>query len=444
MYTPAEYAAAWGRVRSDIASAFPEQALAHGDAILEYCTARTNLDSADLTAEQAAWKALYEGVKEQETLNITVYIDNRERIAQLESRLSAGPPLTVQQAFEMRRDIASKTNLNSDDLTARARARKLLHQGLTNALCEAAPDMMAHVEPIEEEMRNVENLKRLIEASMAAHPHDQGFRVAYAGLVIGAVIGWIRTKAIESVLLDGIMGGLAGVFCSILFLDSPHVQSVSGIAANRIGLKRLGHWLYSRSLGFRLGNGRVAFVILFVLYTVFTAWAFLGSLEVISGDALIPRIPWLYSQPRAGCLLCLYNRDQYVFGAQRKSGTKMPPIGFSGPGNAHTSSSNTGPAKPEAEAGRPLVIPPPPQNLPPFPALPPVRLKPPAQDPYTKASTRFDLANYAHDNAMLWELWLGTGLHVIAAVNVLLWVILLIGMPAALRADISNTRIAPR
>jgi hypothetical protein len=154
-----------------------------------------------------------------------------------------GASVTVQAAYEMWKDLG-RPDLHSDSLSPEQEARKLLHEGLTNALREAAPELMA----LEDKKRYLETLKRLMEASMAAHPHDQGFRVSYAGLVIGAVIGLARTKAIESVLLDGLVGWLAGVFCSILVLDSPYVQSVLGITANRIGLKRLGHWLYSRSL----------------------------------------------------------------------------------------------------------------------------------------------------------------------------------------------------
>jgi hypothetical protein len=251
-------------------------------------------------------------------------IDHLQRLAahgqanpELESPF-CGHSLTVQQAYEMRRDIASKTDhLHSDNLTPEQEARKLLHEGLTNALREAAPEIMANVEPLEEEMRNLENLKRLMEASMAAHPHDQGFQVLYGGLVLGAVIGWLRSKTIEDALVDGVLGGLAALFCSIFVLDSPYVQSVLGISANRIGLKQLGHWLYSRSLGFRpIGSGRSGFLMLFLLYTAWTAGAFLGSLEVISGDALIPHIPWLYPEPKAACYLCPNTRGRYVIDAQ--------------------------------------------------------------------------------------------------------------------------------
>jgi hypothetical protein len=248
-------------VKSEIEVKFAYQlqviTVQQGYAIREYIRFRTDFNSKDLRAEQAAWKAIYESLPEQilkHAPEVMAEIERLERLAalervnaELEKRLGEMP--TVQQIYEVRRYAASLTNLHSENLTAEQAAWKVAYESMTDALRKAAPDLMAEVEPLEEEINAAQNLTSAMKASLAAHPHDQGFRVLYAAFMIGAIIGWTHSNNIAGSLLDGLLAGLAGLFISIFILDSPYVQALLGIWFNRIGFKRLGAWLYSRSLG---------------------------------------------------------------------------------------------------------------------------------------------------------------------------------------------------
>jgi hypothetical protein len=188
---------------------------------------------------------------------------------------------------------------------------------------------------------------------------------------------------------------------------------------------------------------RIQLLFLFLLYTAFTAGAFFGSLEVISGDALIPHIPWLYPEPKAACYLCPNTRGRYVIDAQHPFGTEKKVVKrgnvtsdgephFAGPDFIIQNGVVVRNPNRKADIRPPLVFHLPPSNLKAFPTLPAHTHQPDA-NPYAKASTRFDLATEAHDAAMLRELWLGTGVHILAAVNALVWVMFLLVTLGAIR-----------
>ena len=68
MYTEDEFAAALQNVKAEFAAkvgARPQLTVQESMEIRDYAKSRTHLGSHDLTAEQAAWKALYDGLTEE-------------------------------------------------------------------------------------------------------------------------------------------------------------------------------------------------------------------------------------------------------------------------------------------------------------------------------------------------------------------------------------------
>lgn len=84
--------------------------------------------------------------------------------ADWEFRTAGKPQLSISEAQDLREYARSKTDLNSSTLTPDQAAYKFMYNGLTATMRETAPDLMAKIEPIEQEARAAEVLRgRLIK-----------------------------------------------------------------------------------------------------------------------------------------------------------------------------------------------------------------------------------------------------------------------------------------
>ncbi len=150
--------------------------------------------------------------------------------------------------YELREYAKSRTAFPSDDLTAEQAAWMVLYGSLTDQLRKTAPEMMRQVEPLEEKISVDEALRDAIASKLKASPTDHKFKVSFGFLIVGCLIGWFLSVGIWVILLVGFVSWIAGVLFSVFALDNPYVQSVIAIRLNRLGLKRLAHWLYDRAL----------------------------------------------------------------------------------------------------------------------------------------------------------------------------------------------------
>lgn len=150
--------------------------------------------------------------------------------------------------YELREYAKSRTAFPSDDLTAEQAAWMVLYGSLTDQLRKTAPEVMRQVEPLEEKISVDEALRDAIASKLKASPTDHKFKVSFGFLIVGCLIGWFLSVGIWVILLVGFVSWIAGVLFSVFALDNPYVQSVIAIRLNRLGLKRLAHWLYDRAL----------------------------------------------------------------------------------------------------------------------------------------------------------------------------------------------------
>jgi hypothetical protein len=66
------------------------------------------------------------------------------------------------------------------------------------------------IEDPEEKREILESLGNMIEAKSRARPHDYGVQVWYGFVVIGLLVGWIRSPDIKTILQYGLAFWLAG------------------------------------------------------------------------------------------------------------------------------------------------------------------------------------------------------------------------------------------
>ena len=160
--------------------------------------------------------------------------------------------LSFQKAMELREYAKARTDLHSDNLTMEQTIWKSLYDGLTEELRKASPDSMADIEALEKKQDDLKNFQELMSAKMKARPHDYGTRAWWGFVIIGLLIGWMRSSSLFSVLLHGLGFLVAGMFFSIFVLESAEVQSKLAIFLfHRFGEKRVSNWLYNRALTIR-------------------------------------------------------------------------------------------------------------------------------------------------------------------------------------------------
>jgi len=90
----------------------------------------------------------------------TEYAEAFERMkAEWEFKTAGKPELSLSETQELREYARSKTDLTSNILTADQAVYKLMYESLTSTMREAAPDVMAKLEPMEEKVRTCEVLR---------------------------------------------------------------------------------------------------------------------------------------------------------------------------------------------------------------------------------------------------------------------------------------------
>ena len=160
--------------------------------------------------------------------------------------------LSFQKAGQLREYAKARTDLRSTQLTMEQAIWKSLYDGLTEELRNSSPDSMAKIESFEKERDELENLRTVMSAKIKARSHDFGIRAWWGFVIIGLLVGWIRSSDLWSMALYGFAFWVAGMFFCIFALDSAAVQSSIAIFLHhRLGEKRISNWLYSRALTIR-------------------------------------------------------------------------------------------------------------------------------------------------------------------------------------------------
>ena len=160
--------------------------------------------------------------------------------------------LSFQKAGQLREYAKARTDLRSTQLTMEQAIWKSLYDGLTEELRNSSPDTMAEIESLEKQRGELEDLRTAMLAKLKAHPHDFGVRAWWGFVIIGLLVGWIRSSDLWSMALYGFAFWVAGMFFCIFALDSAEVQSkIALFLYHRLGEKRISNWLYSRALTIR-------------------------------------------------------------------------------------------------------------------------------------------------------------------------------------------------
>jgi hypothetical protein len=177
--------------------------------------------------------------------------------AEFTAKFAGKDQLDVKDLCEFRRYAKSCTDLNSENLTSEEAAWKMMYEYLTAEVEKIAPGLLKEIQPHHDELDNIERLQEMITAKLKARPNDLGFKVSWGFLVVGPLVGWLKSSDFALTLLHGLAFWVAGLLFSILILDSAFVQSVTGICLGKIGLRAISNWLSWRSLTIRYTNEEV-------------------------------------------------------------------------------------------------------------------------------------------------------------------------------------------
>ena len=167
------------------------------------------------------------------------------------AKVNGRTALSFSESMELREYAESHTDLRSECLTPEQDVWKSLHIGLTEELRKAGPDLMAQIEALEERREKLEHLDEKMAAKMKACPNDYGVRVWWGFVIIGLLIGWMRSPDIGSILLNAGAFWIAGAFFCIFAVDSAEVQSRIAIFLQKLRVNQVSEWLYKRALTIR-------------------------------------------------------------------------------------------------------------------------------------------------------------------------------------------------
>ena len=161
-------------------------------------------------------------------------------------------PLSFQKMMELREYAKARTDLQATNPTAEQVIWKELFNFLTERLSKASPEStMAKIDATEKERDDLQSLQAAMEAKLKARPHDFGVRAWWGFVIIGLLVGWMRSANLWSIALCGFAFCIAGMFFCIFALDSAEVQSKIAIFLHGLGQKRISNWLYTRALTIR-------------------------------------------------------------------------------------------------------------------------------------------------------------------------------------------------
>jgi hypothetical protein len=175
----------------------------------------------------------------------------KERVlAEFASQGFGTEPLSFQEAMRLRAYAKDRTDLERENLSMEQAIWKALYAGLTEELRRSSSESMTEIEALEKRRDNLEDLGTAIAARLNSDPHDFGSRVWWGFIIIGLLVGWMRSSDIWSIVLHGLAFFIAGMFFCIFAIESSAVQSWIAILVHKgVGDNRLSYWLYSRALG---------------------------------------------------------------------------------------------------------------------------------------------------------------------------------------------------
>jgi len=177
----------------------------------------------------------------------------KERVlAEFATKGFGSKALSFKEAVELREYAKARTDLRSENLTMEQAIWKSLFEGLTAELRKSSPDSIAEIEALEKRRDNLLDLQETMASKMKARPHDFGIRAWSGFVIIGLLVGWMRSSDVWSILLHGLAFWIAGLFFCIFAIDSAEVKSKIAIFLyNRLGEKHISEWLQHRALTIR-------------------------------------------------------------------------------------------------------------------------------------------------------------------------------------------------
>ena len=177
----------------------------------------------------------------------------KERVlAEFATKGFGSKALPFEEAMELREYAKARTHLYSDSLTMEQAIWKSLYEGLTEELRKSSPESLAEIESLEKRRDSLQDLQKMMAAKMNARPHDLGIRAWWGFIIIGLLVGWMRSSDVWSTLLYGLAFSIAGMFFCIFAIDSAEVQSkIAILLHHRLAERRISAWLMHRALTIR-------------------------------------------------------------------------------------------------------------------------------------------------------------------------------------------------
>ena len=80
---------------------------------------------------------------------------------------------------------------------------------------------MAAIEALEKRRDNLQDLQEAMATKTKASPHDYGTRAWWGFVIVGLLVGWMRSPDVWSLLLYGFAFWIAGMFFCIFAIHSP-------------------------------------------------------------------------------------------------------------------------------------------------------------------------------------------------------------------------------
>ena len=157
--------------------------------------------------------------------------------------------LSFNEAMKLREYAKARTDFHSENLTMEQAIWKSLYDGLSEELRQSSPEPMAEIEALEGRRDSLEGLQQMMTAKMKVRPNDFGIPVWWGFVIVGLLVGWMRSRDVWSILLYGLASWTAGMFFCIFAIHSAVVQSKIAIFLyHRFGETHFSEWLYHRAL----------------------------------------------------------------------------------------------------------------------------------------------------------------------------------------------------
>jgi hypothetical protein len=174
-----------------------------------------------------------------------------ERVwAEAETRL--GAPMRGQHSVKSMVDLwqyaKSRIDFNSTQITADEAAWRLLRKSTGKALRQGDAALMDKLEESEQNIDAVRGFRDALAAATRAQPNDYGYRVPLGFMLIGAVIGFLLSRQIASVLIGGVISWIAGFLFSIFVINSVRVQVSLGFQLEGTLFTNSGRWFIRHAL----------------------------------------------------------------------------------------------------------------------------------------------------------------------------------------------------